>query len=107
VITIGVDAHKAVHVAVALDEAGRELSAWHGSNSAAGWQQLLDWALGLEEERRWGIEGAWGNGRGFAQHLVQREETVYEINARWTALGRRHARGCAVNRPGKSGGSKL
>jgi hypothetical protein len=40
-ITIGVDAHKRVHVADAVDDAGRELGQWRGSNSAAGgtsWQ---------------------------------------------------------------------
>ena len=31
-ITIGVDAHKRVHVALALDAAGREVSDWRGMN---------------------------------------------------------------------------
>jgi len=35
-ITIGVDAHKRVHVALALDEAGREISQWQGPNSSVG-----------------------------------------------------------------------
>ncbi len=33
---IGVDAHKSVHAAVALDDAGREVAAWRGPNSPAG-----------------------------------------------------------------------
>jgi hypothetical protein len=37
-ITIGVDAHKGVHVAVAVDEAGREVARWRGPNSATGWR---------------------------------------------------------------------
>lgn len=32
-ITIGVDAHKWEHVAVALDEAGRELDRWQGRDA--------------------------------------------------------------------------
>jgi transposase len=48
-------------------------------------------------ERRWGIEGAGNYGRGLAQHLMAAGETVYDINPRWTAQGRRQAR-----RPGKS-----
>ena len=32
-ITIGVDAHKQVHVATALDDAGRDLANWRGPNS--------------------------------------------------------------------------
>jgi len=36
VITIGVDAQKRVHVAVALDDAGIDLAQWRGPNSTAG-----------------------------------------------------------------------
>ena len=96
-ITIGVDAHKRVHVALALDEAGRALGQWRGPNSADGWEQLLGWALGWGGPRQWGIEGAWNYGRGLAQHLVAAGEVVFEVNPRWTAQGRRGAR-----TPGKS-----
>lgn len=96
-ITIGVDAHKQVHVAQALDDSGHELGQWRGSNSPAGWRSLAQWAASLGSPRQWGIEGAWGYGRGLAQHLVTSGETVYEVNARWTALGRRRAR-----KPGKT-----
>src|SRR5687768_9215567 len=96
-VTIGVDAHKQVHAAVALDEAGQGLGHWRGPNSRAGWQALHEWAVGLGGPRQWGIEGAWNYGRGLAQHLVDSGETVYEVNARWTAEGRRRAR-----RPGKT-----
>jgi len=40
VITIGVDAHKAVHVAVAVDDAGRDIGQWRGRNSVVGWKEL-------------------------------------------------------------------
>ena len=96
-VTIGVDAHKRIHVALALDDAGREIGEWQGRNSVAGWRDVSQWASGFEGERQWGIEGAWGYGRGLAQHLVERGETVFEINPRWTAAGRRRAR-----KPGKT-----
>ena len=96
-ITIGVDAHKHVHVALALDEAGREMNRWRGPNSPAGWREVSSWASQLSGDTQWGIEGAWGYGRGLAQHLVHEGEAVFEVNPRWTALGRRRAR-----RPGKS-----
>jgi transposase len=96
-ITLGVDAHKQVHVAVALDEAGREIDRWRGPNSPDGWESLRVWAVLFGDERQWGIEGAWNYGRGLAQQLVAAGETVYEVNARWTAAGRRRAR-----RPGKT-----
>lgn len=91
-ITIGVDAHKRVHVALALDDAGRELANWRGPNSIAGWEQLFRWAQARQSELQWGIEGAWGYGRGLAQFLVVAGQQVYEVNARWTALGRKRAR---------------
>jgi len=96
-LTIGVDAHKSVHVALAIDEAGREVGDWQGPNSESGWRSLTKWATCLGEARQWGIEGAWGYGRGLAQHLVDLGETVYEINARWTAMRRRSA-----HKPGKT-----
>ncbi len=91
-ITIGVDAHKRVHQAVALNDAGVDVGQWRGANTAAGWQSLQRWAEGIGPEHQWGIEGAWGYGRGLAQQLVTSGDVVYEINTRWTALARRSAR---------------
>ena len=92
VITVGVDAHKRLHVARALDDGGRELSDWRGPNDLLGWQSFSEWLDQLGADRHIGIEGAWGYGRGLAQHLVDHGEQVYEVNARWTAAGRRTAR---------------
>jgi transposase len=96
-ITIGVDAHKSMNAAFAVDDAGKEIEGWEGPNTEAGWKGMLQWATALGEQRQWGIEGAWSYGRGLAQNLVIAGETVYEINARWTALRRRSA-----HRPGKT-----
>ena len=43
-LTVGVDAHKRVNMAVAIDAAGREVARWRGPNSVEGWQQLAAWA---------------------------------------------------------------
>lgn len=91
-MTLGVDAHKKLHVATALDETGHEIGQWRGPNSDAGWQSALRWAIALGAPHQWGIEGAWGYGRGLAQYLVACGEPVYEVNTRWTTFGRRHAR---------------
>jgi transposase len=96
-VTIGVDAHKRVHQALALDDAGTVLGSWRGANTPDSWQQLLSWATTLPGPRQWGVEGAWNYGRGLAQFLVAQGETVYEVNPRWTAERRRRAR-----KPGKS-----
>jgi len=45
--TLGVDAHKRVHEAVALDTAGREVGRRRVPNTAAGWRDLLAWATEL------------------------------------------------------------
>jgi transposase len=89
---IGVDPHKSLHVAVAVDDAGREIGAWSGGNRPASWLELLHWAVLLGEQRCWGVEGAWSFGRGLSQLLVRSGECVYDINPRWTAAGRRQAR---------------
>src|SRR3712207_1144943 len=91
-VTIGVDAHKRIHAALALDDAGTVLGHWRGANNATGWQELWHWATALPGPRQWGIEGAWNYGRGAAQFLVAQGETVYEVNPRWTAERRRRAR---------------
>lgn len=91
-LTIGVDAHKRVHVAVAIDAVGREQAHWRGDNTPAGWQDLAAWATGLGAERQWGIEGAWHDGRGLAQTLVAAGEGVVDVNPRLTAGERRGGR---------------
>lgn len=91
-ITIGVDAHKQVHAAVAIDEAGREVGRWRGANARSAWDDLHRWSMQYAAQRQWGIEGAGGYGRGLAQRLLELGEVVFEVNSRWTATGRRRAR---------------
>lgn len=91
-LTIGVDAHKRVHAAVAVDGLGREVARWRGDNTPVGWQDLATWGQGLGAERQWGIEGAWQYGRGLAQHLVASGAVVVDVNPRLTAGERRGSR---------------
>jgi len=95
VIWIGVDAHKAVHEAIALGQEGivgqRRLA-----NTPEAWAALLEWA-GQWPERIWAIEGAWYLGRGLAQYLAEQGERVHEVNGRWTARRRR-----GMRTPGKN-----
>ncbi len=84
-VTIGVDAHKQMHMAQALDDAERVIDQWRGLNTPDGWRDVAAWAQGVGNPRQWGIEGAWNYGRGLAQYLVGRDEGVYDINPRWTA----------------------
>lgn len=91
-LIIGVDAHKRVHAAVAIDDAGREVAQWRGANTPAGWQELQDWARTLPPTQTWGIEGAGQYGRGLAQTLVAAGDRVVEVNPRLTATMRRGSR---------------
>ena len=43
-ITVGVDTHKDVHVAVALDGLGRRLGTPNVPTNPAGYEELVDWA---------------------------------------------------------------
>ena len=104
-LTIGVDAHKRVHAAVAVDGQGRVLEQWRGPNTPEGWQAVAAWAdqvaagvaVAPSGTLTWGIEGAWQYGRGLAQQLVAGGAAVVDVNPRWTAGMRRGSR-----TPGKS-----
>ena len=53
-ITIGVDPHKHLHVALAVNEAGHEVAEWQGPNNPDGWTKLVAWSRSLGTERQWG-----------------------------------------------------
>ena len=94
-IWIGVDAHKQVHLALALGREGVQGERTI-ANTPAAWAALLDWARQWPE-RIWAVEGAWYLGRGLAQYLAGQGERVHEVNGRWTARRRR-----GMRTPGKS-----
>lgn len=83
--TIGVDAHKQLLVASALDPAGQVVARWQGENRADDWSALFRWASEQGDQRVWGIEGSGHYGHGLAQSLVARDELVYEVTPRLTA----------------------
>ncbi len=51
-ITFGVDAHKQVHMVVAVDALGARQGTWRGANTPAGWQEVHQWAVTFGEERQ-------------------------------------------------------
>jgi transposase len=77
---------------VAVDGLGRQVAAWRGPNTPAGWQELAAWGGALGAARQWGIEGAWQYGRGLAQTLVAAGDQVVDVNPRLTAGERRGGR---------------
>jgi len=89
---IGVDCHKTVHAAVAIDAQGHELGHWRGENTVTGWHELQAWGAQYAPGACWGLEGSGQYGRGLAQVLVQEGATVFEVNPRLTATMRRGSR---------------
>jgi transposase len=91
---IGVDAHRELLVAVAVDESGKDLGTWSGRNHEQRWTELLIWAeeLAGDAARVWGIEGSGNQARRLAQLLVGQGEVVVEINSRLTAESRNRSR---------------
>jgi len=91
-VWVGIDAHKKVLVAVAVDDAGQEVSSWRAHNRTSDWQDCSDWIKGIRGVSAVGIEGAYSYGRGLAQWLVGQTFIVYDVNPRWTAGYRKTAR---------------
>jgi transposase len=79
-ITVGVDTHKHVHVAVACDEIGGRLGELSIPVTTDGYQQLEQWALGFGQKVRFGIEGTGSYGAGLASYLRRRGHRVIEVN---------------------------
>jgi transposase len=91
-ITIGIDTHKRIQQAVAIDASGCECARWRGGTTPADDRSLAVWAGALDPERRWGIEGSGQYGHALAQQLVAAGEPVVEVNPRLTASMRRGSR---------------
>ncbi len=76
-VAIGVDTHKKVHVAVALDALGARLDSREITTTRAGYESLLSWAqaLGLPV---FAVEGSGSYGAGLVRFLEQAGVSVYE-----------------------------
>jgi transposase len=79
-VTLGVDTHADVHVAVALDHLGGMLGAIEIPTTRTGFQQLLEWASVLGVIDRVGIEGTGSYGAGLFRWLRARGITVIEVD---------------------------
>jgi transposase len=79
-VTIGVDTHLDVHVAVALDERGVRQQEIHVPTTLAGYRELERWAVGLGAIEVFGIEGTGSYGAGLARFLRVSGHRVVEVN---------------------------
>ncbi|MGH2715711.1 MAG: IS110 family transposase [Thermoleophilaceae bacterium] len=76
-VAIGVDTHRDVHVAVAVDRVGVQVDSREIETTEAGYRSLLSWALGLGAPV-FAVEGAGSYGAGLVRFLECADVAVYE-----------------------------
>ena len=77
-VIVGIDTHKHVHVAVAIDHHGTRLAQLTIAAERAGYEQLLNWAGTLGRVSSFGIEGTGSYGQGLTSYLRRHDQTVVE-----------------------------
>jgi transposase len=90
---IGVDPHKYVLTAVALDGRGGVLGRWQGEASSGGLRALQRWAAGHAPGAVWAIEGSNRLGRQLAVQLSAAGTDVRDVCPARTAARRRQRPG--------------
>ena len=78
-VIIGIDPHKATHVAVAIDGDELAIARLEVTADRAQTQRLLAWAEPLGAERTWAIESADGLGKLLSQELLAAGEHVVDV----------------------------
>jgi transposase len=78
-VAIGVDTHKEVHVAVALDQVGAQIDTCTVAATLVGYRRLLTWAMRLGSPV-FGVEGCGSYGAGLVRFLEAERITVYECD---------------------------
>ena len=79
-VIVGVDTHKHLHVAVAIDQHGARLAEHSASADTAGYAQLEAWAKSLGAVEQFGIEGTGSYGAGLTSFLRRRGHRIIEVN---------------------------
>jgi transposase len=79
-IIVGVDTHKHVHVAVAIDTVGVRLGDRSFAADSGGYIQLAEWAEQLGRVEAFGIEGTGSYGAGLTSLLRRRGHRIVEVN---------------------------
>ena len=79
-VIVGVDTHKHIHVAVALDAIGARLATCSASADRAGYMELVAWARALGIVEAFGIEGTGSYGVGLASFVRRHAIRVVEVS---------------------------
>jgi transposase len=79
-IIVGVDTHKYVHVAVAIDRLGARLASCSVSADRTGYAEMVRWAQDLGPVDAFGIEGTGSYGVGLASYVRRHALRVVEVS---------------------------
>jgi transposase len=99
-VIVGVDTHKDVHAAVAIDTLGAHLDTKTIPASSKGYQALETWATSLGPIRAVGIEGTGSYGAGLSRFLRERGHTVFEVNRSNRQLRRQKGKSDTIDAEG-------
>jgi transposase len=87
-VTIGIDAHKRSHTAVACDEHGRELAQRRTGTSSAEHRALIAWSAAVGEQRRFAVEDCRALSRRLERDLLAAGEQVLRVPPKLMAKAR-------------------
>lgn len=79
-VVIGVDTHKHIHVAAALDSMGALMATLTIATDSGGFQQLLAWAVSFGRIIAFGIEGTGSYGAGLTSFVRRHGHKVIEVS---------------------------
>jgi transposase len=96
-LSIGVDTHEDIHVAVAKNALGQKVATTRIPTTPAGYAQLLAWARGLGRVDAFGVEGTGSYGAALARYLRTHGQRVIEVNRPDRAARRRHGKSDPVD----------
>lgn len=79
-VIVGVDTHKDVHVAVAVDQRGVRRGQLRIPTTVSGYRDLQRWARTRGAVEAFGVEGTGSYGAGLTRFLLQQGHRVVEVN---------------------------
>jgi len=79
-LTLGVDTHLNIHVAVLLDIVGKVIDKREFEVTADGYQELYQWTESFGCLKQAGLEGTGTYGAGLCKYLQGKGISVYEVN---------------------------
>jgi transposase len=93
VIVVGIDPHKQSHTAVAIDGATGQVRGERTVRArSGGYEQLVAWARGLDEDRVFAVEDCRHVSGGLERHLIARGERTVRVAPKLMATHRRSDR---------------